>query len=328
MRTSLPCGRLGSSSLSLTPLYYTVFGYCTATHSWHSFRGPCLLIPMAYSWPSLGCLLHVRSTPWLTGSSFLNGEGVQRVCSCHHNKWAARLPLTALLQTVCGFLGHCKTAAQRAGVVLRKWTKPPWESASWLPPRLQQSAGAEGGNEERWMVGLFTELSVSMWLHLCRCRKLQVFNTAWPTSHILSAAHTRKKPWEWGYFTVSILISRKDTQMMLRWIWLLPYFNTATSRIVPVSGRIRQPHLISNIWINIHIYLCLDHSSRASCLLFMELMQYWFYLRGSFSDDKGGGIHERWFRWDSVMGQQGKAPEEKIWAATPSMEEHNLLLIC
>lgn len=136
--------------LSWAPPPDTLFGYCTATHSRHSFRGPCLLIPMAYSWPGLGCLLHVRSTPWLTGSSFLNGEGVQRVCSCHHNKWAARLPLTALLQgkgevegmrvgaarclTVCGLLGHCKTAARQAGVVLRKWTKPPWESASWLPP--------------------------------------------------------------------------------------------------------------------------------------------------------------------------------------------------
>lgn len=159
MRTSPPCGHLGSSSPHRP--HYTLFGYCTATHSWHSFRGPCLLIPMAYSWPSLGCLLHVRSTPWLTGSSFLNGEGVQRVCSCHHNKWAARLPLTALLQgkgevegmrvgeerclTVCGLVGHCKTGAQRAGVVLRKCTKPPWESASWLPPRLQQSDAAGRG---------------------------------------------------------------------------------------------------------------------------------------------------------------------------------------
>lgn len=159
MRTSPPCGHLGSSSPHRP--YYTLFGYCTATHSWHSFRGPCLLIPMAYSWPSLGCLLHVRSTPWLTGSSFLNGEGVQRVCSCHHNKRAARLPLTALLQgkgevegmrvgeerclTVCGLVGHCKTAAQRAGVVLRKCAKPPWESASWLPPRLQQSDAAGRG---------------------------------------------------------------------------------------------------------------------------------------------------------------------------------------
>lgn len=47
--------------------------------------------------------------------------------------------------TLCGLLGHCRTAAHRAGVVPRKWTKPPWESASWLPPRLQQSDGAGGG---------------------------------------------------------------------------------------------------------------------------------------------------------------------------------------
>jgi len=125
MRTSLPCGPLGSAPV--LRLQYTLFGYCTATYSWHLFRGPCLLIPIAYSWPSLCCLLHVRSTPWLTGSSFLRGEGVQRVCSCRHNKWAARLPLTALLQgkgavegmsagaerclTACGLVGHYKTAA-------------------------------------------------------------------------------------------------------------------------------------------------------------------------------------------------------------------------
>lgn len=42
----------------------------------------------------------------------------------------------------------------------------------------------------------------------------------------------------------------------------------------------------------------------------MELRQYWLYLRGSCSDDKGGGIHKRWFRWDSVMGQWGKAPKD------------------
>lgn len=182
------------------PYLATVQPHIHDTHS----GGPGLLIPMAYSWPSLGCLLHVRSTPWLTGSSFLNGDGVQRVCSCHHNKWAARLPLTALLQgkgeaegiragaarclTLCCLVGHCKTAARRAGVVLRKRTKPPWESASWLPPQLRQSGEAEGGNKERWLVGLFTELSVSMWLVLRRCRKLQVFNTAWPTSHIFPPA--------------------------------------------------------------------------------------------------------------------------------------------
>lgn len=161
MRTSLPCWHWGSHLLPSSPttVKYTLFGYCKATYSWHSLRGPCLLIHMAYSWLNLRCLLYVRSTPWLTGSSFLNG-GVQRVCSCRHNKWAARLPLTALLQgkgevegisvgaarclTVCGFLGHCKTATQQAGVVSRKWTKQPWECASWLP-RLQQGDGARGG---------------------------------------------------------------------------------------------------------------------------------------------------------------------------------------
>lgn len=38
-----------------------------------------------------------------------------------------------------------------------------------------------------------------------------------------------------------------------------------------------------------------------------------FIYKGSYSNDKGGGIHERWFRWDPDSGQhEKKAPEEKI----------------
>lgn len=53
------------------PLPHTPFGHCTATHSWHPFRG-ALPIRLAYSWPKFGCFLHVRTTSWLTGSSFRN----------------------------------------------------------------------------------------------------------------------------------------------------------------------------------------------------------------------------------------------------------------
>lgn len=213
MRTSLPCWHLGSHLLPSSPttVKYTLFGYCKATYSWHSLRGPCLLIHMAYSWLNLRCLLYVRSTPWLTGSSFLNG-GVQRVCSCRHNKWAARLPLTALLQgkgevegisvgaarclTVCGFLGHCKTATQQAGVVSRKWTKQPWECASWLP-RLQQGDGARGGV----MKAQPFSRTLCFYGARCRCRQLQVFNTAWPTLLIFTAA-THKTPGRSWHFSI------------------------------------------------------------------------------------------------------------------------------
>lgn len=51
MRTSLQCGHYGNSS---HPLPHTPFGHCTATHSWHPFRGPCRLV-----WPTVGPSLAV-----------------------------------------------------------------------------------------------------------------------------------------------------------------------------------------------------------------------------------------------------------------------------
>lgn len=71
------------------PLLYCIWLLCS-----HIFM---TLVLGALPHQSPCCLLHVRGMPWLTGSSFLNGELVQRVCSCRHNKWAAKLPLAALL---------------------------------------------------------------------------------------------------------------------------------------------------------------------------------------------------------------------------------------
>lgn len=222
MRTSLDISELAQPPSS----YYTLFGYCTATYSWHSSRGPCLLIPMTYSWPGLGCLLHVRSTPWLTGSSFRSG--VQRVCSCRHNKWAARLPLTALFtggsqgiyeweqRGVWRSAVYPATVKQQLGergsllgseLNSRESQHPDWHR------KLQQSGEARGVvTEEKG--GVVYCPSVSLGPDICRCRKLEVFHAVTYVTYFLWC-YKRKKlggfnPIQWQ-FIVSILVDHART---------------------------------------------------------------------------------------------------------------------
>lgn len=151
------------------------------------------------------------------------------------------------------------------------------------------------------------------------------FLTLHSPHHLFSLLSYEKEPESLNFIvcqgaTVSVLIHHKrtDDDVVM-----------ATSQLVPVTGRIGHLHLIYIQCLNQYSYLCLDHSHRASCLLFMELMQDWFYLGSCCSDDKREGIHRRWwFRWDSDIGQQRKASEEHICATTPSMETHNPPLIC
>lgn len=156
------------------------------------------------------------------------------------------------------------------------------------------------------MVGLFTELSVSMWLNLCRCRKLQVFNTAWPRSHIFFSAK-KIKTWELGYFFVNflqfqyLLIIKVKTH---RQQWGdLPYSagNTDCFRIWQDKSPASELH---QIFESIFISICVWISPQGPAASFLwSAGSFGFIYRGSYSDDKGGGIHERWFRWDSVIGQ-------------------------
>lgn len=215
--------------------HYTLFGYCWATHSWHSFRGPCLLIPMAYSWPSLGCLLHVRSTPWLTGSSFLNGEGVQRVCSCHHNKWAARLPLTALLQGKGGWRvwGWEQRGVWRSAVNSATVKQQLSERGSFWGSELNRRESqhpdchrdSSRGTEQRGVMkrgGWWVCLQNPLFLCGSTCAGVgnYRFLTQRDPHHIHSLLPHKKKLVEsWNisfqFATVSVLINHKHTQMMM-----------------------------------------------------------------------------------------------------------------
>lgn len=115
------------------------------------------------------------------------------------------------------------------------------------------------------------------------------FLTLHSPHHLFSLLSYEKEPESLNFIvcqgaTVLVLIHHKctDDDVVM-----------ATSQLVPVTGRIGHLHLIYIPCLNQYSYLCLDHSHRASCLLFMELMQDWFYLGSCCSDDKREGIHRR-----------------------------------
>lgn len=173
----------------------------------HTFMTPfqgALPISLAYSWPKFGCFLHVRTTSWLTGSSFRTGGRVQRVLGCHCNKWAARRPLIALLQGVEEGWARCKAAtikmaSPQAGVVTRKRNSVKISAAKPTRPGIS-----------------LIKPSASMWLHLSRCMELQLFELPC-TSFIHLVSYENKV----GIFycqnaKVSELISHGHTRMLIR----------------------------------------------------------------------------------------------------------------
>lgn len=185
------------------PLPHTPFGHCTATHSWHPFRGPCWFV-----WPTVGLSLAVSfmSAPRHDSQAAPSetGERVQRVLGCHCNKWAARRPLIALLHGVeegwvCCKAATIKMASPQAGVVRRKRNSVKISAAKPARPGIS-----------------LIKPSASMWLHLSRCMELQLFELPC-TSFIHLMSYENKV----GIFycqnaNVSELISHGHTRMLIR----------------------------------------------------------------------------------------------------------------